>query len=234
MLVASKVSPWRTPLRPDAVHRACRASLRLLQRDVLDVYFVHAPDDGVPLEETWAAMAELVDQGLVRAIGVSNFSAADVRRAHALRPVDVVQDGLSLIDHLDGRGHFAQCGELGIAGVVYEPVANGLLTGAITADSDVSGLQEWGAMFDRIFAPGRLERSLEVADRLGALAAEWGCAMAQLAIAWCLHQRGVSAALAGTKSADHALGNARAAEITLTPTQLASLDDLVPLGPAFG
>ena len=100
MQVASKVSWWRTPLRRDDVHRACRASLQRLHRDVLDVYFVHHPSPDVPLDETWGAMSELQDQGLVRAVGLSNFSIDDVRRAHERHPVDIVQDGLSLIDHL--------------------------------------------------------------------------------------------------------------------------------------
>jgi aryl-alcohol dehydrogenase-like predicted oxidoreductase len=233
MMVASKISPWRTPLHHDGVHRACRASLQRLQRDVLDVYFVHAPAADVPLEETWTAMAELADQGLVRAIGLSNFSTDDVRRAHAIRAVDMVQDGLSLIDMLDARQHFAACAELGVAGVVFEPVAGGLLTGAITADTDVSGQKEWGPIYERIFAPGRIERSLAVAERLGALAAEWGYTMSQLAIAWCLHQTGVTAALAGTKCTEHTLSNARAGDITFTETQLTSLDDLISLGPTF-
>ena len=233
MQIASKISPWRTALRHDGVHRACRASLRRLQRDVLDVYFVHHPDRRVPLEETWSAMAELKDQGLVRAIGLSNFPTEEVRRAHAIRSVDIVQDSLSLIDYLAGRRHFAECGELGIAGVVYEAVAGGLLTGAITADTDVSGQQEWGDLYNRIFAPGRFERSLAVAGGLGALAVGWDYTMAQLAIAWCLHQTGVRSALAGSKSIDHMLSNARAADITLSELQLASLDDLIPLGPAF-
>jgi aryl-alcohol dehydrogenase-like predicted oxidoreductase len=117
--------------------------------------------------------------------------------------------------------------------VVYEPVAGGLLTGAITADTDVSGQQEWGGVYDRIFAPGRLERSLVVAGQLSTLAAAWGYTMAQLAVAWCLHQTGVTSALAGSKSIDHTLSNARAADITLTEPQLEGLDDLIPLGPAF-
>ena len=138
MQVASKVSWWRTPLRRDDVHRACRASLQRLQRDVLDVYFVHHPSPDVALDETWGAMCELQDQGLVRAIGLSNFSIDDVRRTHEAHQVDIVQDGLSLIDHLAGREHFSECAGLGIAGVAYEPVAGGLLTGAISSDSDVS------------------------------------------------------------------------------------------------
>jgi aryl-alcohol dehydrogenase-like predicted oxidoreductase len=233
VLVASKVSPWKTQLRAANVHRACRDSLNRLRREVIDVYFVHAPDATVPLEETWTAMCELVEQGLVRAIGLSNFSATDVQRAHHLRTVDVVQDGLSLIDHLDNRDHFVACSELGIPGAVYEPVANGLLSGAITAETDVRAMREWGAMYARIFAPGRIERSLEVAERLRELAAEWSLPMSRLAIAWCLHQRGASCALAGTKSIEHARSNAAAADVALDAAQLEAFEQLIRLGPAF-
>ena len=110
LLVATKVAPGEagsgggTGFRPDEVHAACRASLGRLGRDSIDIYFLHWPDDtGVPLEETWGAMAELVDTGLVRAIGLSNYELTDIERCHGQRPVDVVQEGLSLIDHLDAR-----------------------------------------------------------------------------------------------------------------------------------
>ena len=107
------------------------------------------------------------------------------------------------------------------------------MTGAITANSDVSALQEWGAFYERLFAPGRFERSLSVADGLRVLADEWGCTMAQLAIAWCLHQPGVTGVLAGTKSVDHARTNGAASDVTLTDEQLERLDALIPLGPSF-
>jgi len=136
VLVATKVAPSAaitgggTGFRRDQVHSACRASLARLGREQIDVYFLHWPDDtGVPLDETWGAMAELVDDGLVRAIGLSNYELEEVERCHAQRPVDVVQDGLSLIDYLDNRAAIARCGELGIAAAIYEPLASGILTG---------------------------------------------------------------------------------------------------------
>lgn len=233
MLVASKIWPART--RPDrvGVRLACEASLRRLRRDVCDVYFVHAPAPEVALEETWTAMAQLVEDGLARAVGLSNFSTDGVRQAHAVRQVDVVQDGLSLIDNLGGRAHFAACAELGVAGVVYEPLANGLLTGTYRHDSDLTEQRQWSAIFDRLFAPGKFERSLDVAQRLGALAQQWGFGLPQLAIAWCAHQKGVASVLAGTTSAAHAVGNATAGSLTLTDTQIEALNDLVERGPAF-
>jgi len=135
-LVATKAAPSAavtgggTGFRRDRIHAACRASLRRLGRDHIDLYFLHWPDDtGVPLEETSGAIAELVDAGLVRAIGLSNYDLSAVARCHAQRPVDVTQVGLSLIDYLGDRESIAQCGELGIGVVIYEPLASGILTG---------------------------------------------------------------------------------------------------------
>lgn len=121
MMISTKAAP--TPLltgggsgfKRDQIHMACRASLTRLGRDTIDMYLLHWPDDtGVPLDETWGAMSELVDAGLVRAIGLSNYDLTDVERCHKLRSVDVVQDGLSLIDYLDARYSFARCRDLGI------------------------------------------------------------------------------------------------------------------------
>ncbi|MBA2559930.1 MAG: aldo/keto reductase [Propionibacteriales bacterium] len=233
MSVASKLWPRISRADGEGVRRACEASLRRLGRDVLDVYFLHEPAADVPLEDTWIAMTALVEDGLVRAIGLSNFDITNVRRAHALRPVDVVQDGLSLIDNLGGLGHFAACNDLGIAGVVYEPLANGLLTGRFHAGSDLTEQREWAAIFDRLFAPGQFERSLDVVDRLRALSDQWGHSLSQLSIAWCLHQGGVTSVLAGTTSEVHARSNAAAQAVVLSSDQLAVLDALIPLGPSF-
>jgi aryl-alcohol dehydrogenase-like predicted oxidoreductase len=233
MKVASKIWPRRTVADAAGVRRACEASLKRLRRDTLDIYFVHEPAADTPLGETWTAMAQLVEDGLVRAVGLSNYEIAEVRRAHALRPVDVVQDGLSLVDNLAAREHFASCADLGIAGVVYEPLGSGLLTGGYSLESDVNHLEQWPAMFERLFSRGRFARSLEVVERVRELATEWGVALPQVAIAWCAHQSGVTSVLTGTTSVTHARTNAAAAEIALSADQLASLDALIPLGPAF-
>jgi len=233
MSVASKLWPRMSRTDGEGVRRACVASLRRLGRDVLDVYFLHEPAADVPLEDTWLAMAALVDDGLVRAIGLSNFDIADVRRAHAVRPVDVVQDGLSMVDNLDGVAHFDACNDLGIAGVVYEPLANGLLAGSFHPGSDLTEQREWVALFNRVFAPGRFERSLEVVDRVRELADQWGHGLPQVAIAWCLHQSGVTSVLAGTTSEAHARSNAGAQRVVFSDEQLALLDAVIPLGPSF-
>lgn len=240
-LVASKAAPRAaltgggSGFRRDQIHAACHASLRRLGREHIDVYFLHMPDDsGVPLEETWGAMAELVEAGLVRAIGLSNYELADIERCHAQRPVDSVQTGLSLIDYLDDRSLIARCGELGIGVVVYEPLASGILSDKtleqVLAVWDGPWLES--AFFKRLLAPGRAERSFNVADGMRPIAARLDATVAQLAIAWVLRQPGVIAALAGSRDGRHVRQNAYAAKLDLTRV-LDELEALIPLGPTF-
>jgi myo-inositol catabolism protein IolS len=240
-LVASKVAPaaaitgGATGFRHDQVHAACRASLSRLGRDHIDVYFLHWPDEsGVPLEETWGAMAELADAGLVRAIGLSNYELQDIERCHRQRPVDVVEDGLSLIDYLDARALFARCEELGIAVTIFEPLASGILSDKTREQVLATWTGPWleSAFYEQLLSPGKAERSFAVADGLRPIAARLGATVAQVAIAWVLHQRGISAAIAGSRSGRHVGENARAASLVLTRS-LAEIEQLIPLGPAF-
>jgi aryl-alcohol dehydrogenase-like predicted oxidoreductase len=238
IMVSSKASPepaltgGGSGFRHDEIHAACRASLERLGRDHIDVYFLHFPDErGVPLEETWGAMAELADRGLVRAIGLSNYELADIERCHAQRPVDVVQDGLSLLE-LDLRGAIARCGVLGIGAVIYEPLASGILSDKtleqLLAIWDGPWLESY--FFDRLLAPGKGEQSMAVADAMRPLAARLGATVAQLAIAWVLHQPGVSAAIAGSRDGRHVAENAAASALDIRGS-LAELEELIPLGP---
>jgi aryl-alcohol dehydrogenase-like predicted oxidoreductase len=241
-LIASKVAPrpgvtgGGSGFRREQVHAACRGSLERLGRDHIDVYFLHWPDDtGVPLEETWGAMAELVDAGLVRAIGMSNYSLEDVLRCHAQHPVDAVQEGLSMIDYLDGRAAIAACGDAGIAVTIFEPLGSGVLTGRTLEQVRASWTGPWrdSPFYKRLLAPGKGERSFAVADGLRPIAERLGATVAQVAIAWVLHQPGVTSALAGSRSEGHTRENAGAADLALDDEVLAELDALIPLGPAF-
>jgi myo-inositol catabolism protein IolS len=240
-LVASKVAPepavtgGGSGFRREEVLQACRDSLERLRRDHLDVYFLHWPDErGVPLEETWGAMAELVDAGLVRAIGLSNYELEDVERCHRERPVDVVQVGLSLVDYLEGRPYIASCGELGIAVTIYEPLASGILTGRTMEQIQALWDGPWreSSFYKRLLGPGNAERSFAVADGLRPIAEELNATVAQVAIAWVLHQPGVTAAIAGSRSEHHTRENTGAARLTLSPEILAQIEELIPLGPA--
>lgn len=242
MLVASKVAPGAaitgggSGFRREQVHAACRDSLRRLGRDYLDIYFLHWPDDtGVPLEETWGAMAELADAGLVRAIGLSNYSPENVARCHAQRRVDAVQIGLSLIDYLDNREPIAQWGEAGIAVTIYEPLGSGILTGRTIEQARAAWTGVWleSAFYQQLLGPGQGEKSFAVADGLRPIAERLGAAVSQVAIAWVLHQPGVTAAIAGSRSEAHTRENAGAAQLELPADVLDELEALIPLGPAF-
>jgi len=237
-VVSSKADPHGDNFRRGPLHAACRASLERLGVDHLDLYFLHWPDDpdGVPLDETWGAMAELVDDGLVRAIGLSNFTVEQIEACHASRRVDVVQDGLSLIDHLWNRELFRWCAEHDIAVVVYEPLASGLLGGGPITDEALrrtwGDLEEW-SFYDRLCAPGRLERSAAVAGELVGIAARLEVPAAQVAVAWVLAQPGVSSALCGSRNPAHVRENSEAAALSLDADTMAKLDAVIPLGPAF-
>ena len=238
MQISSKVAPGphNSGFLPEQIRAACAGSLERLGVDHLDIYFLHWPDDAVPLEETWATMRALVDEGLVRLAGLSNFSRDQIERCRAIGPVDVIQEGLSPIDHLDTLDLARWCAEQGIGVVTYEPLANGMLAGAIHAPDDfarvVPDYAEW-PFWQRLFAPGRFERSEAVRDGMQAMADRLGHTLAEVALAWNLHQAGVTATLAGTRSAEHARSNAAAADIELSPDLLAELDALIPLGPTF-
>jgi aryl-alcohol dehydrogenase-like predicted oxidoreductase len=241
-LVASKVAPGAgstgggSGFRPEQVHAACRASLERLGRDHIDVYFLHWPDDsGVPLEETWGAMAELADAGLVCAIGMSNYSLEEVAHCHAQRRVDAVQVGLSLIDYLGDRPDIAAWGDAGIAVTIFEPLAGGILTGRTVEQvrGVYTGVWRESAFYQQLLEGENGERSFVVADALGPIAELLGATVAQVAIAWVLRQPGVSAAIAGSRSDGHMRENAGAATVKLPDDVLEELEALIPLGPAF-
>ena len=241
-LVASKAAPGSgttgggSGFLPEQVSKGCRDSLKRLGREHLDIYFLHWPDStGIPLAETWGAMAELADAGLVRAIGLSNYELEDVERCHRMRTVDAVQVGLSLIDYLDDRDYIAKCGELGIAVTIYEPIAGGILSGKRMEDVLAIWTGPWleSGFFRRLLAPGRAERSFAVADGLCPIAVRLGSTVAQVALAWVLHQPGVTSALAGSRDDMHMRENAGAAKVTLSDDVLEEIERLIPLGPAF-
>lgn len=240
-LVASKVAPGAavtgggSGFRHLQVHQACRSSLRRLGREHIDVYFLHWPDrTGVPLEETWGAMAELAEEGLVRAIGMSNYALEDVELCHAQRPVDAVQVGLNLIDYLDDRADIARCGELGIPVTIFEPLASGILSNKTLEHVLALWTGPWveSAFYKRLLSPGRAERSFAVADGLRPIAERLGATVAQVAIAWVLQQPGVTAAIAGSGNGGHMRENAEAAGLDVMDS-LQEIEALIPLGPTF-
>jgi aryl-alcohol dehydrogenase-like predicted oxidoreductase len=233
VLLFSKVAPDEegTGLRPQEVRRAVRASLRRLGTDHLDLYQVHWPDDRIPIEETWGTMAELVTEGLVRFIGVSNFDRALIERCQAIAPVTSLQNELSMLatDDLWELLHWAR--ESGIGYLAYSPLANGLLTGAITRQT-VFSEQDWRsgklpAQEPGLFAPDALPGALERVDRVRPVADRLGLPLATLALRWVLEQPGVTGVIAGSRNADHTERNAEAGGLRLDRKTLDELDDAI-------
>jgi aryl-alcohol dehydrogenase-like predicted oxidoreductase len=226
--IASKVapSPEGSGFRPDQVRAACDGSLGRLGTDRLDLYQLHWPDEtGVPVEETWGAMVELLDAGKVLAIGVSNFDRELIERCLAIRHVDSLQPEFSMLDRHNGD-LIRWCGEQGIGVVTYGPLAYGLLTGAIDRKTSFAP-DDWRSRPQDEGPFADLERSLEAVERLRPVAERVGCTLAQLALAWNVHQPGVTAAIAGSRNAAHVRGNADAGDVELDDATLAELDAIV-------
>jgi aryl-alcohol dehydrogenase-like predicted oxidoreductase len=183
-------------------------------------------------------MAGLVEDGLVRWIGVSNFDRELIERCMAIRHVDSLQPHFSML-HVANRDLIRWCGDRGIGVVTYGPLAYGLLTGAITKDTSFPrGDWRRGGMgqsyYEDMFAPGKLERSLAVVDALRPIADRLGATVAQLALAWNVHQPGVTAAIAGTRDPDHVRENAAAGDVELDDVTQKELEEILRLGPDFG
>jgi aryl-alcohol dehydrogenase-like predicted oxidoreductase len=228
VVVASKVAPRPegSGLRPNDVRRACEGSLERLDTDRIDLYQLHWPDpEGTPLEETWGAMAALQDEGKVRSIGVSNFNRQQIERCLAIRHVDSLQPEFSMLN----REHaelIRWCGEQGVGVVSYGPLAFGLLTGAVTADTRFPP-GDWRGEGQSEGPFADLTGSFEVVDRLRPVAERLGCSLAQLALAWNVHQPGVTAAIAGSRNPAHVRTNAAAGDIELDRSTLAELDTIL-------
>lgn len=228
VMVFTKVAPFATGTRPDEVHKAIRASLGRLGVDAIDLYQVHWPDEErVPVEETWGAMAECVDQGLARWIGVSNFDQELVERCMTVRHVDSVQNEFSLLDPED-PGLLAWLEEHGVGYLAYGPLAYGLLTGTVSRETTFAK-DDWrsGAWnlgyYERLFAPDVLDGHLRTIERLRAIAAREGISLSTLALRALIATPGVTAAIAGSRDPDHVRSNAAAGDARLGDETLVSV-----------
>lgn len=198
---------------PAYVRQACDASLERLGVDHIDLYYQHRVDKTVPIEETVGAMAELVKAGKVRHLGLSEASAATIRRAHAVHPIAAVQTEYSLWSRDVEAEILPTCRELGIALVPYSPLGRGFLTGAIRSAEQLSP-DDRRRIHPR-FQGGNLDHNLALADSLAALAEEWGHTPAQLALAWLLDQGDHIVPIPGTRSIRRLDENAQAARVQL-------------------
>jgi aryl-alcohol dehydrogenase-like predicted oxidoreductase len=225
--IASKVgpSPEGTGFRPEQVLAACDASLGRLGIDHLDLYQLHWPDEtGVPVEDTWGAMVELVEAGKVRHVGVSNFDRELIERCEAIRHVDSLQQEFSMLV-LDDRELIRWCGEVGTGVVSYSPLGVGFLSGKVTRER-AAAIDDWRAS-EGWTEPARLDAIFAVLERLRPIAERLGVSMAQLALAWNVHQPGVTSAIAGSRNAGHVRDNAAAGDVSLDDATLAEVETAI-------
>ena len=228
VLLFTKVAPddEGSGIRPDEIRSAIHGSLRRLGTDHVDLYQVHWPDERIPVEETWGAMAELVAEGLARRIGASNFDRALVERCLPIHPVASVQNELSLLCRDDTSELLPWLAGQGIGYLAYSPLASGLLTGRITADTTFAD-DDWRR--DE-FSPDRLAEVAPRIERLAAIAERLELTAADLALAWILHQPGVTGTICGTLSAANARRNSAAGDIQLDLAVVAELDEAFTAG----
>jgi aryl-alcohol dehydrogenase-like predicted oxidoreductase len=218
--------------RPEYVFAACDASLRRLSLDHIDLYYQHRVDRDVPIEETVGAMAELVDAGKVRYLGLSEASAETIRRAHAVHPISVLQSEYSLWSRDIEDEVLPTIRELGIGLVAYSPLGRGFLTGQLSRPQDLDE-QDFRRHNPR-FQGENLRRNLELVERVKQLAAGHNCTPGQLALAWVLHQGEDVVPIPGTKRRAYLQENVDATELDLSQDDLLELDAAAPAGATSG
>lgn len=217
--------------KPDYVQRACEASLSRLGIDVIDLYYQHRVDPTVPIEDTVGAMAELVKQGKVRYLGLSECSPDTLRRAMRVHPIAAVQSEYSLWSRDPEDEMLATCAELGVTFVAYSPLGRGFLTGAIRSPEDLAP-NDFRRFLPR-FQGENFNKNLALVDKLEALARARGVTAAQLALAWVLREPQV-VTIPGTRSKRRLEENAAAAELRLSERELAEIEAVFPKRAAAG
>jgi aryl-alcohol dehydrogenase-like predicted oxidoreductase len=218
--------------RPEYVVSACEASLKRLGVDTIDVYYQHRIDPDVPIEETVGAMARLVEQGKVRALGLSEARPGTIRRAHKVHPIAAVQNEFSLLYRVEAEETLKTTRELKIGFVAYSPLGRGLMTGVV---EDPKGLADADTRRRHPrFAAENISHNVALARSLEEIARERRCTLGQLALAWLLARGDDIVPIPGTKRKERLLENIGALSVKLTPDDLAQISDSIPVGAAAG
>lgn len=218
---------------PQWVRQACEDSLRRLGMDVIDLYYQHRVDTSIPIEQTWAAMAELVTEGKVRHLGISEAAPETIQRAHAVFPVTAVQTEWSLWTRdVETDGVLSTTRDLGIGFVPYSPLGRGFLSGTIRTADDLPA-DDWRRLNPR-FQGENLQHNLAIADGIHDLAVSKGVTASQLALAWILAQGHDVVPIPGTKRRRWLHENLAALDVELTAEDRAALDQIAPAGAAAG
>ncbi|RRB02662.1 aldo/keto reductase [Larkinella rosea] len=222
---------WRINGQPNYVRKAVERSLKNLGTDYIDLYYLHRLDPNTPIEETVGAMAELVQEGKVGYIGLSEVSAATIQKAHAIHPLTAVQTEYSFFERsAEEDGTLDTLQELGIGFVAYSPIGRGFLTGAIQSPDDFPA-DDFRRTIPR-FQGDQFYRNLELVEAIKTLADEKEITPSQLAIAWVVSKGFVP--IPGTKRIKYIEENTAATRVQLTPEELARLEAIVPLGTSTG
>lgn len=218
--------------RPETLRRQCEESLQRLQTDVIDLYYIHRLDKHVPIEESVGALAELVQAGKIREIGLSEMASDTLRRACAVHPIAAMQSEYSLWSRTPERGLLEACAELGVTLVPFSPLARGFLPGSARDTRELAADDIRATNARPRFEPENFRRNVQLLVPFNALAAELGCTPAQLALAWLLGQRDsrgrrTLVPIPGTKHLEWMRDNAGASELELDDEVLARLDAMI-------
>lgn len=218
--------------KPEYVYASCEGSLKRLGVDVIDLYYLHRKDPETPIEETVGAMAQLVQQGKVRGIGLSEVNEDTLRKAHAVHPLTALQTEYSLWSRDPEDGVLQACRELGIAFVAYSPLGRGFLTGQIKKFEDFE--PDDYRRFSPRFQGENFAKNLQLVKKIEELAQSKGCTTAQLALAWVLAQGDFIFPIPGTKHVNYLEENAGAVNVQLTGEDLEEIEAIAPKGAAAG
>nr|WP_315427342.1 aldo/keto reductase [uncultured Albidiferax sp.] len=211
--------------RPATLKRTCDEALQRLRTDVIDLYYLHRWDKSVPIEDSVGALSDLVRQGKIQTIGLSEVSASTLRKAHAVHPITALQTEYSLWTRNPEIAVLQACKELGTAFVAFSPVARGYLTGTLRDVTTLDAKDVRRGM--PRFSPDNYAANLRLLDGLGAIARDAGCSMAQLALAWLLHQGEHVIPIPGTTSRSHLDEDLEAVDVALPAEILTRLDALM-------
>lgn len=233
-IVRDPVNPSNRTIngKPEYVRASCEGSLKRLGVDVIDLYYLHRVDPNTPIEETVGAMGELVKEGKVRFIGLSEAGVKTIRRAHAVHPITALQTEYSLWSRDPEDELLGVCRELGIGFVAYSPLGRGFLTGLIKNIDDLAPNDF--RRFSPRFQGENFQRNLDLVQRVGEIAARKGCTPSQLALAWVLAQGENIVPIPGTKRRTYLEENVIGTTVTLTKDDLAEIDEAAPVGAASG
>jgi len=218
--------------KPEYVKTACDASLKRLNTDVIDLYYLHRADPATSIEETVGAMADLVKAGKIRGIGLSEVSAATIRKAHAVHPLTAIQSEYSIWTREPEEGILQTCKELGIAFVAYSPLGRGFLTGQIKKFDDFEANDY--RRFSPRFQGENFQKNLDLVNNLEQMALQKGCTASQLALAWVMAQDENIFPIPGTKRIKYLEENAGALSVHLSKEELEMIKAIAPKDVAAG